>query len=96
MSEIKEELENCPDCSAEPGRPHNKGCDIEHCSVCGLQRLSCNCEGHDPLFSRWTGVWPAEMECFYLGLTDEKGEHPDLNRFYQEGLHEIFFVKPKP
>ncbi len=87
------ELENCPDCDAAPGQPHNDGCDVERCSVCGLQWLSCECEGHDPLFSRWTGLWPGEGECLALKWTTQSGL-PDLNRFYSSGLHEIFFVKP--
>ena len=83
---------NCPDCVAEPGRPHSGGCDIERCSVCGYQYLSCDCtdeerKGHDPLFSRWTGFWPGSLEAKSLGM--------DLNQFMFSGMFKLFNIKPK-
>jgi len=90
---MREEMRNCPDCAAEPGRPHEPGCDVERCSLCGSQVIGCDCDHndpknpHDPLFARWTGIWPGYAESRALSL--------DLNQFYKEGLHKIFFVKPK-
>lgn len=83
----QETLTNCPDCNVKPGQPHNPGCDVERCSVCGNQKLGCHCKGHDIDFARWTGLWPASAESAMLGI--------DLNEFYRQNFHKIFFVKPK-
>jgi hypothetical protein len=84
---VKEELRKCHDCDAKPGEPHDAGCDVERCSVCGGQRLQCHCRGHDKAFARWTGIWPGKAEADFLGLT--------LNDLYEQGKEKFFFVKPK-
>lgn len=93
------ELQDCHDCGAKPGEIHAAGCDVECCSVCGGQRISCGCDDfeddnatlkvrrHDPAFARWTGFWPGKLEAEALGI--------DLNEFYARGYHKTFFVKPK-
>jgi len=81
------ELRDCPDCAVKPGKPHQYNFDVERCSVCGGQLLSCGCAGHDIAFARWTGVWPGELESNFLGI--------DLNKFYLDGFYKIFFVKPE-
>ncbi len=101
-----ETLSDCHDCHAKPGQVHKPGCDVEHCSVCGGQKLSCDCTGHDPQFARWTGLWPGWAEAAALGLyckwTDDgwvrcEQNDPeakaDLNRFFSDGLHKKFLVK---
>jgi hypothetical protein len=61
MKTMSDECNNCPDCGCAVGQPHQEDCDVERCSVCGIQRVSCGgCEGHDPLVSVWSGQWPTE------------------------------------
>lgn len=82
-----EALRPCPDCGVEPGQPHEGGCEVERCSACGGQRLSCFCEGdHDPIFARWSGFWPGKLEAHALGV--------DLNDFHTKGYYRAIFVKP--
>ena len=68
----------CPDCAVAPGEVHRSGCDVERCSSCLGQRLSCGCADHDPDKSRWDGEWPGAKECRERGwwCTDGHGPHP--------------------
>ena len=76
---------NCPDCGARPGEMHEPGCDVERCSVCGGQYISCRCPGHDRAFARWSGWWPGELEAAAMGI--------GFNEFDRLWAHRLF-VKP--
>src|SRR5262245_6500080 len=55
---------SCHDCGARPGERHRHDCDVERCSNCGRQRVSCGCPGR--LRRRrlpWTGEFPGMAEC---------------------------------
>lgn len=51
--------QSCPECGTPVGKPHRDNCEMERCSVCGFQRLSCDCEGHNSAMAAWTGEWPS-------------------------------------
>lgn len=100
---ILEKSHNCNQCGTKPGQAHESGCDIERCSICGGQYISCVCgddkflrNQHDPLFARWSGFYPGTLECIGLGMIVKMGEYTsaDLNEFYRLKLHKQFFVKP--
>lgn len=72
MSAMVVELpRNCPDCGVPPGTSHEEGCDVERCSVCGLQRIGCGHKEHDPTLAFWTGYWPGDEAIRLLGLADQ-------------------------
>lgn len=84
-------MNNCPDCQTEPGQPHQEGCDVARCARTGTQRLQCD---HDDCNTLWTGQWPGEAECIEYNwwavfepgtgwiqcTADTPGAGPDLNR----------------
>ena len=47
--------EYCHDCGTSIGLEHADGCDNEACTECGLQKISCGCEGVVSR-ERWTGI----------------------------------------
>jgi len=87
LSDTKKFPHKCSGCGVSPWEIHQTGCVIEPCSVCGCQRVSCGCKGHDMSFARWSGFLPGSLEAEALGL--------DMTEFYRKGYHKVFFVKPK-
>lgn len=48
---------NCHDCCVVPGEYHMEGCDIERCTECEGQRLSCGCPDHEGYQGeKWSGI----------------------------------------
>jgi hypothetical protein len=55
-------VKHCPDCDATIGSVHFKDCDIESCTKCGLQKLSCGCRTEER--ETWTGIPNYRMRKF--------------------------------
>jgi hypothetical protein len=57
MAKLLKDIEKrkyCNDCGVSIGELHVDGCDIEACTECGLQRISCECNSNDR--EKWTGI----------------------------------------
>jgi hypothetical protein len=84
-SRVTGETGDCGDCGTRPGQPHEDGCDVARCTVCGWQRIGCEHGTSDAGWGEvWSGVWPGYAECRELGWfsyeinLDSYG--PDLHR----------------
>lgn len=69
MSKERALQTKCPDCHVGIGELHTEGCDIERCSNCGGQRISCDCDESAATFRfPWTGEYPNVDTCRKFGL----------------------------
>lgn len=61
-AEAQERIGMCPDCAVSIDEMHDDNCDVARCTLCGGQRLSCQCtEGASDI---WDGLWPGTRECY--------------------------------
>jgi hypothetical protein len=61
--------EPCHDCACETGEHHILGCDVERCTFCGGQMLSCGCDVKEDSREKWSGIAFEEARL----LCEEKG-----------------------
>jgi len=78
--------DKCYDCCAYPGELHEDGCDVELCSMCSGQRISCRCDpSHEVVRLKWTGEWPGVADAVEFGwytYSDDIGVEPDIDRVH--------------
>ncbi len=58
MAKLIKDMTNrecCHDCGTSVGFEHIDGCDNEACTDCGLQKITCGCEGVDSR-EKWAGI----------------------------------------
>lgn len=63
----KETAGMCSDCFAKPGEEHAFGCDQEHCSDCGCQYITCNCNFRAVPRLPHSAEWHGSKECREFG-----------------------------
>jgi hypothetical protein len=70
-------MKKCPDCGVEPGQTHSPGCDVERCSICKGQAISCGCTKKQKS-QIWDGEWPGTQECIERGwyAVENQGRWP--------------------
>lgn len=86
LAAVDARVQCCPDCAVNPGEQHLSACDVERCSVCGGQMLSCGHRYPKDSSKRlpWIGEWPGKAECREFGWLQPDGE-PDLNHLMKDG-----------
>jgi len=73
-----DERQQCGDCGVLEGQIHKDFCDMERCSICGGQLISCDCDPDAKLKNRVPFIqWP--NLCAYCGE-----EWPDMFKVSDE------------
>lgn len=83
----------CPECKAGPGKLHKRGCDVERCTMCGCQRIGCDCKSGGFPRLPWTGEWPGVAECrefgWYTTIARVVGPTEDLSRLHVDAVWSV-------
>ncbi len=90
--------QHCPVCGSRMYAPHDDGCPIAKCSVCGGDKIKCTCKDHDPTFYPWLGTLPGRFEAFSLDIVLYRAElkrlEPNMPLFNALQLDQLFFIRP--